>query len=108
MTSATTLVEVLAFSGCPNAEPAVELVERVSAELGIDARVERIDVRDAEEASHLRFLGSPSIRVNGRDVEPGAEERTDFVFSCRVYATESGMKGQPDERWLREALVGSV
>jgi hypothetical protein len=98
------LVEVLTFEGCPHAEPALELVRRVVAECGIGARVSRVDVPDAEAAVARRFLGSPTIRVNGRDIEPGAGERVEYVLSCRVYPTESGLKGEPDERWLRAAL----
>lgn len=108
MKSARPHVEVLTFAGCPNAEPAVALVERVCGELGIEASLERIEVKDADQAVQLRFLGSPSIRVNGRDIEPGAGERSDYVFSCRVYPSESGLKGQPDERWLRAAFPKRV
>lgn len=56
----------------------------------------------------MRFLGSPTVRVNGRDVEPGAEERTDYVLACRVYRGEAGFSGQPDERWVREALAEAI
>ncbi len=98
------LVEVLSFEGCPNREGAVALVERVSAELGIEPRLRVVDVPDPEAAERERFLGSPSIRVNGRDIEPGADERTNYVLSCRIYRTEQGASGQPDERWLRRAL----
>lgn len=111
MTARRPRVEVLSFAGCPNAEPALALVERVSAELGVDADVEGIEVENADQAEALRFLGSPSIRVNGRDVEPGAENRSDFAFSCRVYPSESGLKGLnglPDERWLHHSLSESA
>jgi len=64
-----------------------------------------VDVPDLETAETHRFLGSPTIRVNGRDVEPGAEERSEFVISCRVYRTDGSFKGEPDERWLRDALI---
>ncbi|MGH2933947.1 MAG: DF family (seleno)protein [Gaiellaceae bacterium] len=100
----TPLVEVLTFEGCPHAEPALELVRRVLAETGVAATVLRVDVPDPETAAAQRFLGSPTIRVNGRDIEPHADERADYVLSCRVYRTEKGFKGQPDERWLRNAL----
>ena len=98
------LVEVLTFEGCPHAQPALELVERVLGELGLDATVRRIDVPDLETAETHRFLGSPTIRVNGRDIEPGVAERETYVLSCRIYRTDSGLTGGPDEQWLREAL----
>lgn len=98
------LIEVLAFDGCPNTEPTIALVHRLINEMQLDVEVRRVEVPDAETAAAQRFLGSPSIRVNGRDVEPGADARLDYAFSCRVYRTEDGLKGAPDERWLRDAL----
>jgi hypothetical protein len=97
-------VEILYFDGCPNHEPAHELVEQVAAELGLEAEIELVEVADAEAATRLRFLGSPSVRVDGRDVEPGAEERSDFVLSCRVYRSARGLAGQPEADWIRSAL----
>jgi hypothetical protein len=97
-------VEILYFDGCPNHEPARALVERVAAELGLHAKIELIEVADPDSASRLRFLGSPSVRVEGRDVEPGADERSDFVLSCRVYRSERGLVGQPEADWIRSAL----
>ncbi len=98
-------VEILYFDGCPNHEPTRALVERLARELDMAPEVELVRVPDAEAASRLRFLGSPTVRVNGRDVEPGADSRDGFVFSCRVYRGEHGFSGQPDPRWLREALA---
>lgn len=98
------VVAVLTFEGCPHAEPALELVRRVVAETGVAATVRRVDVPDTETAEMHRFLGSPTIQVNGRDIEPGADERVDYALSCRVYSTNDGFKGEPDERWLRDAL----
>jgi len=62
-------------------------------------------VPDAETAERLRFLGSPTIRVDGRDVEPGADARTAYVLACRIYRTEHGLSGVPDERWVTDALA---
>ena len=53
----------------------------------------------------MRFLGSLTIRVGGRDVDPSTEERSDYGLSCRIFRTEAGIAGQPDERWVREALL---
>ena len=101
------LVEVLTFEGCPHAEPTLELVKRVIADRGVGATVRRVDVPDADAAEAQRFLGSPTIRVNGRDIEPGVAERDQYVLSCRIYRTEDGFRGQPDEQWLREALTAA-
>jgi hypothetical protein len=98
------LVEILYFDGCPNHEAAQELVERVSSELGLEPELRLVNVPDGEAARRLRFLGSPTVRVAGRDVDPEAAERDEYVLSCRVYRTESGFAGQPDERWIRAAL----
>ena len=98
------LVEILYFDGCPNHEAAQELVERVSSELGLEPELRLVNVHDEEAARRLRFLGSPTVRVAGRDVDPEAAERDEYVLSCRVYRTESGFAGQPDERWIRVAL----
>lgn len=98
------LVEILYFDGCPNHEGARALVERVSRELGVDLELRLVNVADEEAAQRLRFLGSPTIRVVGEDVDPHAGERDDYVLSCRVYRTDSGFAGQPDERWVRDAV----
>jgi hypothetical protein len=99
------LVEVLYFEGCPNTERARALLERVSDELGVRPEIRMIEIADADEAQRTGFLGSPSIRVDGRDVEPGATERGGASFACRIYRTEGGVAGVPDERWLRAALT---
>ncbi len=105
MTARSPLVEILYFDGCPNHEPAVALVERVGRELGIEPVLRLVHVPDLEAARRLRFLGSPTIRVGGVDVDPHAEGRGDYTLSCRVFSTEAGVVGQPDERWVREALL---
>ncbi len=84
------LVEILYFQGCPNHERSRELVERIAAELRLQPAIEMVEVADPEAAARLRFLGSPSVRVDGRDVEPAAEQRDDFALACRVYRSERG------------------
>ena len=98
------LVEVLALEGCPHAAQAVELARRVIEEAGGVAEVQLVDVT-REQADARRFLGSPSIRVDGHDVEPGADSRRDYAFSCRLYATPAGLRPLPSEEWLRSALA---
>lgn len=93
-------VDVLYFDGCPNHAPTVELARRVVADLGVEAEVNEIPVESAEDAEAKRFLGSPSVRVNGRDIEPGAETQSSYALSCRMY----GESGIPPRDWLVDAL----
>lgn len=101
-------VEILYFEGCPNHGPARALVERLARELRLEPEIEPVEVANAEAAVALRFLGSPSVRVDGVDVEPGAEGRRDFAFSCRIYRSEGGASEQPQESWVRDALIGAA
>jgi hypothetical protein len=98
------LVEILYFDGCPHYQGARTLVERVSRELGIEPELRLIDVPSDEAAERLRFVGSPTVRVDGEDVDPHAGERHEFARSCRIYRTEAGFAGEPEERWVRDAL----
>ena len=97
-------VELLYFKGCPNYREARADIERIAAEeaVGLDLRL--VEVTSPEQAEALRFLGSPTVRVDGRDVEPGADDRDSFVIACRMYRTDSGLRGQPAEAWIRAAL----
>ncbi len=99
------LVEILYFEGCPTHEPARALVERLSRELAVAPEIRMVEVPDAETALRPRFLGSPTVRVDGHDIEPAADERDGFMLACRVYRTDSGFAGVPDERWLRDRLA---
>lgn len=96
-------VEVLFFEGCPNHQPTVQLAREVVAELGLDARVEEVEVRTSEDVKRLRFLGSPTVLVDGIDIEPSARSRTDFGFCCRTF----GGSGMPRRELLAEALTGA-
>ena len=98
-------VDILYFEGCPNHRRARALVGRIARELRLEPQIELVEVADPQAAVALRFLGSPTVRVNGVDVEPGAEERHDYGFSCRIYHHEGGASEQPDESWVRDALI---
>jgi glutaredoxin len=98
-------IDVLTFAGCPHARAALALVERLVSELELEASIRRIDVTSLEQAEAQRFLGSPTIRVNGSDIEPGAGKRTGYTLACRIYGTATGVRGEPDENWLRQALL---
>jgi hypothetical protein len=97
-------VEVLYFEGCPNHRQTVELARDVVVELGVDAAVAEREVETLEDAVRLRFLGSPSVQVDGVDIEPAARATTAYAFACRTYDGD----GVPPRRLFVEALVGGA
>jgi hypothetical protein len=99
-------VELLYFDGCPSYEALLPHVRRLLDEAGVTGDVELRRIASAEAAERERFLGSPTLRIDGRDVDPAAERRTDFGLKCRLYATEDGLRGTPPDVWIRDALRG--
>ena len=93
-------VELLYFDDCPNYELLVPELRQLLAREGIDGALELRRIESSEEAERERFLGSPTVRVEGVDVEPGAAERTDFGLKCRLYASEHGTSGVLPLDWV--------
>ena len=97
-------VEVLYFDGCPNHEGLLPRVRELMRRAGVSGEVDRRAISDDEAAQRERFLGSPTVRVNGGDVEPGADRREDFGMKCRLYRDADGFSGQPADHWILAAL----
>lgn len=97
-------IEVLYFDGCPNHDALLPRLRELLDQLQVASPVELVDVPDDPAAQRERFLGSPTLRVDGRDIEPGAEARTDFGLKCRLYRTVTGMSGTPPQEWVLAAL----
>jgi hypothetical protein len=98
-------IEVLYFDGCPNHQPLVERLPHLLARERIEAHIVLRRVVDAEEAEREGFLGSPTVRIDGHDIEAGSAERRDFGLKCRVYRTSSGLAGLPPDELILEALL---
>ena len=82
-------IELLYWDGCPSHPEALELLESVLAEHGVTTPVELREVQSQQEAEELGFPGSPTIRFDGRDVDPtGAEEHPSLT--CRIYYLPDG------------------
>ncbi len=94
-------VEVLVTNQCPHAESATMLVRGVVGRLVPDAWVERIEVENKDKATALQFAGSPSIRINGEDIE--SKSSVGGELCCRTYSGE----GVPPE-WMVEAAIVRV
>jgi hypothetical protein len=98
-------IELLYWDGCPSHPEALELLRTVLAERGIALEVDVREVRTDAEAEALRFPGSPTIRIDGRDVDPaGADGRPSL--SCRIYHLEDGrVSPVPSRKQLEDALL---
>jgi hypothetical protein len=96
-------VEILYFNGCPTYETATKSVRAILAEEGVEAEIKLVAINSDEEAQRLRFPGSPTVRVDRRDLFP-VPEREDWRLGCRVYATPEGLSGSPSAEMLRVAL----
>ena len=94
-------IDILYFEGCPNHVPTVERVKQIAAEMGLTVPVSEVPITTQEEAEQRRFLGSPTVLVNGVDIDPHASQQTRYGLSCRVYP---GVSGLPPDAMIRVAL----
>lgn len=76
--SGTVQIRVLCSEGCANAHPTVELVKNVAQELNIPINMEIVTVGTQEQAQELRFLGSPTVQIEGFDIETSARDSLAF------------------------------
>ena len=97
-------VEVLYFDGCAAYVAATRTLREVLFELGVEADVELVAVNTDEEAKQRQFPGSPTIRVDGRDLF-AVPEHSVWALGCRMYATPEGLKGCPTREMIRNALA---
>jgi arsenate reductase len=92
-------IEVLYTDGCPNSAAATALVREVAAVLAPEACVEPVLIDSSEAAQRRGLLGSPTIRVDGRDIEQRDKERG--FLGQRAYLGRGGLP----PRWLVEAAL---
>lgn len=97
-------VERLYFDGCPSYEELLPELRKLLAAEGIAAEVELRRLETIEDTEREGFLGSPTVRIDGADVEIGAAGREDFGLKCRLYRGPAGLGRVPPQEWIRAAL----
>jgi hypothetical protein len=97
-------VELLYLDGCPSRAAFLPRLRELLAQAEADVAVEQRRVESDAAAWRERFLGSPTLRVDGVDVDPGAGDRTDYGVKCRLYPTSEGLRGAPPGEWVLNAL----
>lgn len=96
-------VEVLYVSDCPSHPAAVRLVKDVLAAEGVATDIREVLVRDERMAGELMFFGSPTIRINGRDIA-GESQAKNFALCCRLYPGSKQI-GLPQAELVHRAVV---
>ena len=95
-------IELLYFNACPSWKNALVTLETIVEEYGITSKISLIRVETHEEAVLHGFIGSPTIRVNKKDLFPTDQDQ--FALGCRIYQTSEGLKGWPTKEMLLEKL----
>jgi hypothetical protein len=97
-------IEFLYWQGCPSYPEARQLLGEVLAERGLDAAIEVRELTSQDEAEALGFPGSPTIRIDGHDVDlVGASGRP--ALMCRIYRKpDGGVSPVPTREQLEAAL----
>ncbi len=101
-------IEVLYFDGCPSHEALLPRLRELMEQTALEVPVELKHVGSVEQAERERFLGSPTLRIDGRDVDPAAAERNDYGLKCRLYAHADGLRGAVPDELITGALNGAT
>ena len=97
-------VEFLYWEECPSHEEALRRLQEALQEEGVSAPVASIRVTSLEQASELRFPGSPTIRLNGRDLQPDMLGQLPVGLTCRVYRVDGRPSPLPTKAMIRDAI----
>jgi hypothetical protein len=98
-------VELLWWRGCPSWDRALGELRAVVAEVGLDPdEIEVREVTSEEAAEQESFVGSPTVRVDGVDVQPPGRDEPSGL-TCRIYRLRDGrISPTPDPADVREAI----
>jgi hypothetical protein len=102
-------IEVLYVPDCPHHPSAVKQLREVLSAEGVQTEINEVAVKDAQDAKKYAFRGSPTIRINGRDIEGGLHSPTFIELACRMYpgAKEAGVPPlEMMQRAVRKARAG--
>jgi len=99
-------IEILYFEGCPSHKSTTALVKTVVSECRIAAEIIETCVRNLAQAKQAGFSGSPTIPVNGTDIEPHVLPAAEL--GCRLYLSRTGLRGVPPCELLQVALISAT
>lgn len=102
-------VEYFYFPDCLSHAEGLTRLKKVLAEKGLNPEIEITCVTSDEQAQELDFIGSPTILIDGRDVDPQGRKGQSHALTCRVYRLEDGRYSPlPSEQMIRKALERAI
>jgi hypothetical protein len=97
-------ITFLYYEGCPSHDEALDRLRHVLTEEGVETEIQIIKVETEEQAQRLRFIGSPTIRIGGQDIDPLPPDAY-YALTCRAYRLEDGrISPLPSLDLIRRAL----
>ena len=93
-------IDVLYFQGCPNHEPTVQRVRRVISRLGVTADVREVELTQEDDPVAMKFIGSPTVLIDGQDIDPTQRVNASYGFGCRTF----GCAGVPPVEMIEQAV----
>jgi hypothetical protein len=95
----------LFWRDCPSHTQALARLQKVVSEANISAAIDEIEVVTEQDAEQLQFPGSPTIRVDGADIDQDGAALMEVSLTCRLYRLEDGRPSPlPSEDMIRRAL----
>ena len=103
------IVELLWWSGCPSHEKAFEMLAAALNDAGLDSScITRVQMVTMDEAKKSHFIGSPTIRINGRDIVP-PDPADQPALTCRLYFKANGRPSPlPDQERINKAILSAI
>jgi hypothetical protein len=93
-------IELLYIAGCPNYRAVQASLRDALTRVGANDEIVLNRIATAEQAHRERFLGSPTVRIDGRDIDPDAGARVDYGLKCRLYRSGEDTTGVPPADWI--------
>lgn len=101
-------IRFLYYEDCPSHDKALERLQAVLAQEDIQSTVEVIKIETDEQAQEFQFVGSPTILINGEDIDPPPANAY-YSLTCRAYRLENGrVSPLPSPQMIRRKLQQTI
>ena len=97
-------IGIFFIEGCPGVLPTAKHIKEVIAEESIDAEISLILIETPEDARQLHFTGSPTVRINGVDIETNIKDIKNYGLRSRLYTINGKNSGYPSKDMIKDAI----